>query len=124
MPRSIHQLYAGSSKVWVERIDPRTLDITANDGWGHVPIERIFCSPEDMPKTGAEVRVPAFTARVLESNAEGMPKGVRFIFPSTLESPEPKWFFWDTKRPEPFKPPAVGERVRLAPLSFRGALRP
>jgi hypothetical protein len=124
LPRSVHQLYAGSSELWIERIDPRTLDVTASEGWGRVPIERIFCSPEDMPKAGSEVRVPAFTVRVLESNAEGMPKRVRFIFPSTLESAERQWFFWDINRPIPFRPPLAGERVRLAPLSFRSALSP
>ncbi len=123
-PRSIHQLYAGKSELWAERIDARTLDIEATRGWGRTAIERVFCPPEDMPKPGSEVRLGAFRARVLESTEDGMPKRVRFLFSSALESPERQWLFWDKNRPVAFTLPRVGERLRLAPVTFFSGLRP
>jgi hypothetical protein len=123
-PRSVQALYTGSSELWVERIDSHTLDVEATRGWGSVPIERIFCAPEDMPRAGSEVRVRPFTARVLRSTQDGMPARVRFTFPSPLEAPERQWLVWDKNRPVAWQPPRVGERVRLAPLSFLAALKP
>jgi hypothetical protein len=121
-PRGIHQLYTGSSRLRVERIDARTLDMEAERGWGHAAMERIFCRPEDMPRAGSEVRLPAFTARVLTSTPEGLPKRVRFVFPSPLEAPERKWLVWEGTQVVPWRPPAVGAGAELAPLSFMRAL--
>jgi hypothetical protein len=123
-PRSVHALYSGASELWIERMDANTLEIEATQGWGNVPIERIFCAPEDMPRAGREVQLGAFRARVLRSNQAGMPERVRFVFPSALEAPERQWLIWEGNRPVPFSPPPVGRRVRSAPLSFFSALRP
>jgi hypothetical protein len=123
-PRGVHALYTGSSELWIERVDARTLEIEATQGWGSVPIERIFCAAEDMPRAGQEVQLKAFKARVLRSNQAGMPDRVRFVFPSALEAPERQWLIWDGNRPVAFSPPPIGQRVRSAPLSFFTALRP
>jgi hypothetical protein len=123
-PHSLHQLYSGASQLWVERVDARTLDIEVEHGWGHVIMERIFCAPEDMPAAGSERSLGAFTARVLQSNADGMPQRVRFVFPTALESPERQWLSWEQNRVLPWTPPRQGQRVRLVPLSFFRALRP
>lgn len=122
-PRSLHHLYTGASALWVERVDARTLDVEVDRGWGYVPIERVFCTAEDMPRSGAEVRLSAFTARVLRSTAQGMPARVRFTFPSALEANGRQWLTWEDNRVVPFRPPALGKRVRLAPRSFFAALR-
>jgi hypothetical protein len=87
-----------------------------------VPIERIFSSPEDMPQTGSEVQLTTFTARILESNAEGMPQRVRFVFPTTLESDTRQWLIWQGDRAVPWTPPRVGERLTVGPLPFASAL--
>ncbi|HEX6240451.1 MAG TPA: hypothetical protein VFZ61_06140 [Polyangiales bacterium] len=124
MPRSLQLLYCGVASLTVERVDARTLDIEVDGGWGRVPIERIFGAPDRAPRTGSEVRLSAFTARVLTSAETGMPRRVRFTFPSSLEAPERQWLSWQSQTPAAFRLPAVGQRVRLAPLSFFSALRP
>ena len=45
---ALHQLYAGASELWVERTAERVIEVTATRGWGHVPLERIFCAAERM----------------------------------------------------------------------------
>jgi hypothetical protein len=123
-PHSLHQLYSGASQLWVERIDARTLEIEVERGWGHVVMERVFCAAEDMPVADSERSLGAFTARVLQSNADGMPRRVRFVFPTPLESPQRQWLSWEQNRVVPWIPPRQGQRVSLTPLSFFRALRP
>jgi hypothetical protein len=115
-PLSLHQLYAGTSELWLERVDAHTLDVTATSGWGRVPFERIFCPPEDMPRPGTEVRVRGLLIRVLTATPEGMPETVRFTFDGAIDAEERQWLVWEGTTPVPFTPPAVGQRVRLPPL--------
>jgi hypothetical protein len=122
-PRSVQHLYTGASELWVERIDARTLEIEAERGWGFVPMERIFCTPEDAPRAGSEIRLRAFTAHVLNSTADGMPRRVRFTFASELEAAERLWLTWQGSRVVRWTPPGIGQRTRIAPLSFFAALR-
>jgi hypothetical protein len=121
-PLSLHQLYAGTSELWLERVDAHTLDVTATSGWGRVPFERIFCPPEDMPRPGTEVRVRGLLIRVLTATPEGMPETVRFTFDGAIDAEERQWLVWEGTTPVPFTPPAVGQRVRLPPLFVLGAL--
>jgi len=121
-PLSLHQLYAGGSELWLERVDARTLDVTATRGWGYVPLERIFCAPEDLPRAGTEIGVRNLTIRVLSSTPDGRPERVRFTFPTALESHERQWLMWRGTAPLALQPPRLGERVRVGPLSVVGAL--
>jgi hypothetical protein len=122
-PRAIHQLYAGGSELIIHRIDPRTLEITVPRGWGYVPLERIFCAPEELPRPGDERSVVGMTVRTLESTADGLPKRARFTFEAPLESDAFEWLVWtDAGHPVPWQPPGVGEQARLAPLNLIKAL--
>jgi hypothetical protein len=123
MPLAIHQLYAGGSELSVERTGERVIELTATRGWGYVPVERIFCPPEDMPRAGDERSVRGMTVRTLEVNDQGMPKRVRFTFEAPLESSALQWLIWtNAGHPEPWQPPAIGQRARIAPLSLLKAL--
>jgi hypothetical protein len=122
VPRSLHPLYAGASALWAERVDAFTLDLEVARGWGYVPMERIFGAPEDAPRAGSERSVASFRARVLESTGEGMPRRVRFTFRSPLEAQEHQWLTWQGSEVVTWTPPAIGQRVELAPLSFFEAL--
>lgn len=121
---SLHQLYSGGSELWLVRVDDRTLDVTATDGWGHAPIERIFCAPADMPQQGSERHVRGLVIRVQTTTPDGMPETVRFTFDSALEARERQWLIWEGTTPVAFAPPAVGDRIRLPGLSVVGALPP
>lgn len=122
--RSLHQLYAGGSELWLERVDAHTLDVTATRGWGYVPIERIFCAPADLPKAGSALQVQGMTIRVLGSTEAGAPAHVRFTFATPLEAGERQWLIWRGSQPVPFQPPAPGQRIRLAASPILKALRP
>jgi hypothetical protein len=113
LPRahSLHQLYTGSSDLTVKRIDANTLELRPGDGWGRIPLERIFGAKYDLPQAGTQVDVQAMQVSVAESNAEGRPSRVQFHFPSALESTERLWFAWQGKAPKPWRPPAIGEEV-------------
>jgi hypothetical protein len=122
-PRAIHQLYAGGSELWAERTGERVLELTATRGWGYVPVERIFCTPEDMPRAGEERSVLGMSIRVLEVNEQGMPQRVRFTFDAPLESSALQWLVWtNAGHPEPWQPPPIGQRARIAPLTLLKAL--
>lgn len=122
IPRSLHALYSGGSELWLERTSANSLDVTATRGWGYTPVERIFCNVEDMPKAGDEVRFQRMTVRVLENNARGMPQKVRFELPTPLESAERVWLTWQGDHPVRWTPPAIGQRVRIAPLDMLKAM--
>jgi len=122
-PRGIHQLYSGASELWIERTGARTVELTATRGWGYVALERIFCTPDDMPRPGDERRVRGMTVRTLESNEAGMPKRVRFTFDDLLDGGPVDWLVWTEQgHPIPFQLPALGQRARIAPMSLFKAL--
>jgi hypothetical protein len=116
-PTAVHQLYAGGSELWLERVDDRVLELTATRGRGYVPLERIFCALEELPKLGTQVRLRDFTAHVIGSTPEGLPQRVRFTFPDAVDAQPRQWLIWQGSGPVPFQPPKIGERVRLAGLS-------
>lgn len=117
-PRSMHFLYTGGSPLWVTRVDERTLEVEAERGWGAVPIERIFCQPEDMPRLGSRVKLAPFEAQVVAATADGRPRRVRFVFPTPLDAPERQWLTWEGNRVVPFTLPKQSQRVQLTPLPF------
>jgi hypothetical protein len=117
-PRALHTLYAGSSELIVARTGERELDVIVARGWGYLPIERIFCALEDMPRAGDERRVRGMTARTLETNPSGLPTRVRFTFDAALESSDLQWVVWTHVGPQPWRPPALGERARVAPIDL------
>jgi hypothetical protein len=59
---------------------------------------------------------------VKESDPQGLPTRVQFRFPTPLESPERLWLVWRGQRPEPWKPPVIGEGVTFEPLSVLRSL--
>lgn len=86
-PNSLHQLCAGRSRLEIERVDTRPVDIMRECGWGYAPIERVFCAASDLPKQGCEVRVASLVARVLDVDREGHPTRVRFTLKQTSSHP-------------------------------------
>jgi hypothetical protein len=122
IPGSVHALYSGSSSLRVTRVDARTLDVYVARGWGWAPIERAFSAPEEMPRAGEERRARGLRARVLASNASGMPERVRFQFDSTLEDPERIWLRWQPKGPIDWQPPAIGQSQEFPGISLFEAL--
>jgi hypothetical protein len=125
--RIIEQLYAGMSALAIERIDERTLELRPALGWGHMPIERVFCAARDMPRPTPAGQADARSQRdlrivVMESNDSGMPSRVRFQFPTPLESSERAFFVWQGTRPVRWQPPALRQTITLPPRNFASSM--
>ncbi len=118
LPNTLHQLYAGGSALSAHRVDAFTLDLTAERGWGSIAVERIFCAKDDMPKQGDVVQARNLTARVIKATPDGMPRTVRFTFPTPLESAERQWLTWRDTIPVAWTPPPIGARVTLPPVNL------
>ena len=114
----LHQLYAGFSKLRAARPDARTLELSAEDGWGTRPIERMFTGPHSMPGPGSVREVEGMRATVLAVDDRGLPNRVRFEFADALEAPGRVWLVWDGKRPARWRPPPIGADVVLPSASL------
>jgi hypothetical protein len=114
----LHQLYAGFSKLRAARPDARTLELSAEDGWGTRPIERMFTGPHRMPAAGETRAVGGMRATVLAVDERGLPKRVRFEFADALDAPGRVWLVWDGKRPSRWQPPPIGANVEVPTASL------
>jgi hypothetical protein len=123
-PESLHQLYAGASPLAARRIDARTLELIADDGWGNVAMERTFSTPATMPRPGSDLALESMLVQVRESTPDGRPRRVQFRFPTPLEAPDRLWLTWHGHKPVAWKPPAVGETVAFPRLFPFTALEP
>jgi hypothetical protein len=121
-PDSLHQLYTGASRLTARRIDARTLEVFAEDGWGNSVIERIFSSIPNMPAAGSELALRSMQVVVRASTHDGRPQRVQFRFPTPLEAPDRLWLAWQGTKPVPWNPPAIGETVHFEPLYLFNAL--
>jgi hypothetical protein len=118
LPDTFSQLYAGSSRLVVRRVDPYTLELRPAHGWGRVPIERVFCKLADLPRAGTSWTVSGMNIRVEQSGPDGRPMRVSFRFPTPLEAAGRLWLVWQGTRPVPWQPPPLGEQVTLGSLSL------
>lgn len=116
-PASLHQLYAGASRLAAHRIDARTLELSVDDGWGNVAMERTLSNIASMPAVGSELALKSMRVLVRESTPDGRPKRVQFRFPTPLEAPDRLWLAWQGHKPVTWKPPAIGETLAF-PSSF------
>jgi hypothetical protein len=124
-PATLQQLYAGLSALIVRRIDARTLEVEAEQGWGAAPTEHVFANQRHLRAlAGDGPQLRAMRVRVMATTRDGRPARVRFAFPSALESPERTWLCWTGSHPVPFRLPAIGEDVRLPALSLFSAMEP
>jgi hypothetical protein len=121
-PPSLHQLYAGASALKLTRIDTRSLELSAEHGWGHTPIEHVFSSGRRLRALATQpVELRALTARVVATTPDGRPQRVRFTFPTALEENR-TWLAWNGKRPAAFALPAIGQSVELPSLQLASSL--
>ena len=122
--QSVHQLYSGNSDLLVKRIDPNTLEVRPRNGWGALPVERIFGALYDLPRAGSELDCESIHVSVQENDAEGHPTRVQFRFPTPLESTDRLWLSWRGKKPVPWHPPPLGRELVIPGLNLLSALEP
>ena len=124
LPESLHQLYAGASRLAARRIDARTLELVADDGWGNIALERTFSSVATMPRAGSELALESMRVLVRGSTPDGRPKRVQFRFPTPLEAPDRLWLAWQGQKPLTWKPPTIGETITFPSLYLFTSLEP
>jgi hypothetical protein len=118
LPDSFYQLYSGSAQPVVTRVGPNVLEMTVRRGWGGPPIESTVSRPiTGVPRLGDRVDLKNMRVYVLEEADNGMPKRVRFEFPTQLESPERIWYTWKGIDLEPWRPPTQGESKPIDAVS-------
>jgi hypothetical protein len=123
-PESLHQLYTGASRLAARRIDARTLELVADDGWGNIALERTFSSVATMPRAGSELARESMRVLVRGSTPDGRPKRVQFRFTTPLEAPDRLWLTWQGRKPVKWNPPSIGETITFPPLYLFTSLQP
>ena len=117
-PTQLQQLYAGASTLTAKRVDERTLELDAANGWAAVPVETIFGRVEDMPRGGEVLALKGLEVRVQDSTADGRPKRVHFRFPTPLEDSERLFLSWQGRNPVAWQPPSIGSSEPLQQLGL------
>ena len=117
-PARMLRLANGTAPLTVTRLDDRTLDVAA-DGASLAEIEG------PMVRTAAHGLVPgqridvALASILVEAvDARGLPTRARFRFRAPFGSPGMSLLEWHGARFVPWRPPAIGETARFAPLSL------
>lgn len=72
---------------------------------------------------GERVVVDGLTIEVTEVDERGAPRAIRVDFGAPLESTPVRWMAWIDGSPAPWRPPAVGEQVTLAPAVWDFAMQ-
>ncbi len=97
----------------VERIGPRTLRVSIDEGFVHDPGSTLFRDPTHVMATGAEVRLTDVVATVAETREDGRASVVHFDFTELPESPSMLWTTWSGSDGfTTIVPPASGAPVR------------
>jgi hypothetical protein len=118
MPAHLRWLATGSSAITLERIDPRTVRVTLDDGFLVLASERMQRSPSNPLRVGDEVALSDMTVRVTAVTSDARPKQVEARFDVPLDDPSLVFLQWTPQGYVPFQVPAVGKSARLDALDF------
>jgi hypothetical protein len=113
LPRAQRWLASGTSEVLIERLDERSLRVRPTQGFLHSDSEQMLRSPRRPLRAGDVVQIRGFSAQITELLPNGRPAEALIRFDTALEHPSLRWFRWAGAGYEPFRLPAVGERVVL-----------
>jgi len=115
VPRGNHVLSSYLVGATVSRRDARTLVLRPDGGYLARPLDHLFRASRPFHR-GERFSTPDFVAAVEEMTPDGRPARVSFRFRAPLEDPSLRWLqVAGGYQPQPFRPPGVGESVRLAP---------
>ena len=105
-----------STHQWLEvhRLDEWTLELYSPDWFGRDPLPANFRSPTAPLRPGQVIQLKTHKVQVMETRPNGRPRRVRFEFAFSLENDTfMHMLSWDGRRYRTFKPPAVGQHVRI-----------
>jgi hypothetical protein len=113
MPRHTRVLASGRTRVFVQRLDERTISIRPNNGYMYWILDQIFRSERRRMTVGERVTLTGMTAEVTELTDDGRPAEARFRFDVPLEDPSLCWLCYRYDHFVPFTPPPIGQIVGI-----------
>lgn len=120
-PARLRWLVTGATAATVERVDDRTLRVSADSGFLSLASERMQRSAANPMLVGYTVRLSGMTITVTADTADHRPKEILARFDAPLDDPEFLFLAWSETDEgfRSFQIPRVGESVRLPALDFR-----
>jgi hypothetical protein len=113
MPQHTRVLASGFTRVFVRRLDERTISIRPNNGYLYWILDRMFRNERHSMSVGQRVPLTGMSAEVTELTDDGRPAEVRFRFDVPLEDPSLCWLCYRYDHFVPFTPPPIGQIIGL-----------
>jgi len=118
-PAHLFWLSTATTAVTIERVDARTLRVTADDGMLRYEVDQMMRSPRARPfAVGDRVELPGLTIEVQAITADGRPQTIVARFDHPLDDPSLVWLRWQGHSYVPYTPPAIGQRETEPPVDF------
>ncbi len=126
VPRRLRALAIGPTAVELTRIDQRTLRVDLERGLFVGPLSQLFHDAERPLRPGDRMTVEGLEVEVLTASTDRSPDSLLYRFSRPLEHASLRWVRWQDGHYVDFEPPAVGEKITLAPAigPFDGFLGP
>ncbi len=112
-PAAVLPLYAGSSRLEVERVDRDTLEIRPSRGFLAHAFESMFRADQLVFSSGETLKIGPMTVVVKSVSDGGKPRVVQFSFEDGLEAPQRHWMSWKDGKLRSWPLPQIGETKRL-----------
>ena len=113
LPRHLRGLVGAPAPIVLTRPDERSLRADVPDGVLRGTLRTLFRSPRSPLIAGNRVRLEGMMVEVLDARPEDGPVSMVFRFDTSLEDSSLRWVHWENGAFVRFRPPAVGDTVRL-----------
>lgn len=119
-PARLRWLVTGATAATVERVDERTLRVTADSGFLSLASERMQRSPRNPMLVGSTVKLSGMTVAVVAVTSDARPEEILVTFDAPLEDPRFVFLSWSEADEgfRSFEVPKIGTKVRLPALDF------
>jgi hypothetical protein len=114
-PRRLRALGFGPVPLQLTRVDRRTLSLRFEGGILSHPILELYRDARIPMQKGRVIELDGLRIRVAALTGDGRAQQVEFRFDQDLEADRFVWLAWEGDRYAPFRLPAPGETVRVAP---------
>ena len=116
LPRHMRALSSGGT-LEVTRVGPRSLRVRFLGGFFPTAFSRFVRSQNDRFSPGQHFDLPGLSIIVEALDAQGDPEQVLYEFPVPLEDSSLRWMRWQDGVYVPWRPPALGQTVKLPSAS-------
>lgn len=117
-PKHTRILASALDDLTIERPDEKTLIITSSDGFLNSPMDNLFRGKSYPMKLNQNIQLTGMTITVLSLTDDNRPKTIKCRFAVSLDDQSLQWFFFENMTLKPFKPPLVGETLRLSSINL------